>query len=40
METKLFNIFLNIYRFRKNKTIFADTFVGIDKKNIQNFRED
>ena len=40
MESKLFNIFLNIYQCRKNKTIFADTFIDIDKKNMQNFRED
>ena len=40
METKLLNIFLNIYQCGKNKTIFADTFIGIDKKNMQNFRED
>ena len=37
IETKLLKIFLNIYRFRKNKAVSADTFIGIDKKNMQNF---
>ena len=40
VETKPFYIFLNIYQFRKNKTVSADTFIGTDKKNMQSFRED
>ena len=36
MQTKFLKIFLNIYRFRKNKTISADAFLGIDKKNMHN----